>query len=451
MNKKRIHFIAIGGAAMHNLAIALHKNGYQISGSDDVIFDPARSNLQKFGLLPEKEGWFPEKIHNNLECIILGMHARNDNPELLKAKELGVPIYSFPEYIYIHSTNKTRIVIGGSHGKTTITAMILHVMRLSGIEADYLAGAAIPGFEDSVKLSNNAQYIVIEGDEYLTSPIDPRPKFHLYKPHIAVISGIAYDHINVFKTWKEYVKQFEIFASLIEDNGVLFYYKNDTELDKIANNTKKSIKAVPYDILPHSVINGVTWIEQETKFPLKVFGEHNIANISAALSVCKQIGINENEFYKYISSFQGANNRLTKLFEVDKKIVYRDFAHAPSKVIASVQAVRKQYPNKLFIACLELHTFSSLSSEFLPYYKKSMSDCDIPIVYYSPDAVLHKKLPLPQVQNIIDGFQQYNLEVFTNSELLFKKIKSYMNEDCVILLMSSGNFNNIDINSLQNN
>jgi UDP-N-acetylmuramate: L-alanyl-gamma-D-glutamyl-meso-diaminopimelate ligase len=447
---QHIHFIAIGGAAMHNLAIALHKNGNIISGSDDSIFDPAKSKLQQFGLLPDKEGWFPEKIHKNLDCIILGMHARIDNPELCRANEMDIPIYSFPEYIFKHSKNKKRIVIGGSHGKTTITAMILHVMRLAGIESDYLAGAAIPGFDDSVSLSDDANYMVIEGDEYLTSPIDPRPKFHLYKPHIAVISGIAYDHINVFKTWEEYVRQFEIFISLIEPKGILFYYQNDNELVKIAKNIKEEIQTAHYEIPDYEVIDGITWIGNTVKVPLQVFGEHNLANISAALSVCKHIGIDENDFYKYISSFQGANNRLTKVFETPRHIVYRDFAHAPSKVNATVKAVRKQYPNKYFIACLELHTFSSLSAEFLPYYKGSMADCDVPILYYNPQAVLHKRLPLPEFQIIIDGFQQQDMQIFTDSSLLQNTLVQLMQDnDCVLLMMSSGNFNNLNMHTLQ--
>lgn len=444
--KKKFHFIAIGGAAMHNLAISLHKNGHIISGSDDQIFDPAKTNLLKYKLLPEKEGWFPEKISAELDAVILGMHARIDNPELERAKALGVKIFSFPEFIYEHSVHQKRIVVGGSHGKTSITGMILHVMKNSGIHTDYLLGASVPGIDGNVSLSENAPCIVIEGDEYLTSPIDLRPKFHLYKPHIAVISGIAWDHINVFKTFEDYKKQFKIFTDLIEPGGVLIYCSEDAEVVDVAASCRTDICKIAYSLPEHEVRNGTTFLK--TSFGdvrLEVFGNHNLLNLEAARNVCNVYGVNDELFYSHIESWKGAYNRLTKISEEDGLVIFRDFAHAPSKVEATISAVRNQYPEHQLIACLELHTYSSLSKEFLQYYKGTMDHCDVPLLYFDPHAVEIKKLDMPDKNEIIDGFSNNMLQVFNEIQTMKLVIKESIQKRTVILFMSSGNFDNLDL------
>jgi len=443
---KQIHFIAIGGAAMHNVAIALHKNGNIITGSDDKIFDPAKSNLYRYGLLPSNEGWFPEKIHKELDFVILGMHARADNPELIKAKEIGIKIYSFPEYIYEHSANKKRIVVGGSHGKTSITGMILHVMQNSGVNADFLLGASVPGIDGNVKLSNEAQMIIIEGDEYLTSPDDLRPKFHLYKPHVAVISGIAWDHINVFKTFEDYTKQFEIFAQLIEPDGTLIYCAEDENVCRVAHNSRNDIKKIPYSLPQHRIENGITYaITEWGDIQLEVFGNHNLFNMEAARCACEQAGVSSQDFYKHISTWKGAYNRLSKIYANNDLTIFRDFAHAPSKVQATVEAVRTQFPDHQFIACLELHTFSSLSKEFLPHYKGALDACDIALLFYSPQAVQLKRLEMPNASDIIQGFANSKLQVFTDSNQLKLCINKSISPQSVVLFMSSGNFDGMDL------
>ncbi len=443
---KHYHFIAIGGAAMHNLAIALHKNGHSVTGSDDQIFNPSKSNLQTYGLLPEQEGWFPERITSKIDAVILGMHARIDNPELEKAKQLGLKIYSFPEFIYEHAREKIRIVVGGSHGKTSITGMILHVMKHSGMDTDYLLGASVPGVDGNVRLSHTAPMIIIEGDEYLTSPIDPRPKFHLYKPHVAVISGIAWDHINVFKTFDDYVKQFEIFADLIETQGKLIYCDDDTEVIKVAQNSRQDIERIPYYLPAHRIENGKTYLQTDFgEVKLEVFGNHNLFNIEAARLVCETAGIDAKTFYSHIATWEGAYNRLTKIHEKDGLTVFRDFAHAPSKVEATIAAVRQQFAEYHFIACLELHTFSSLSKEFLPHYKGSMNRCDVPLLYFNPHAVEMKKLEMPRTDDIIAGFGNTELKVFTDAQLLKKEIHKHIQSNTVILYMSSGNFDGMEL------
>lgn len=442
---KHIHFIAIGGAAMHNLAIALHKNGARVTGSDDHIFDPARSNLSEFGMLPAEEGWFPEKITKQIDIVILGMHARADNPELLRARELGLDIQSFPEFIFTHAANKKRIVVGGSHGKTSITGMILHVFAHCGIESDYLLGAAVPGFDGNVRLSDSAKVMVIEGDEYLTSPMDLKPKFHHYRPHIAVISGIAWDHINVFKTFDDYVNQFKIFADLIEPDGALIYCSLDHEVVSLVDGLKKSIDTIPYGLPDFIINNGKTvLLTPFGEIQLLVFGEHNLQNIEAARNVCLLAGVDPAQFYTAISSWKGAYNRLTCIFDEQNQTVFRDFAHAPSKVKATVEAVRKQFPNRKFIACLELHTFSSLSAEFIPQYLGSMDLCDCPFLYFNPHAVQLKKLSMPDPDFIKKSFGNERLMVFTEIEQLKCAVNEALDTDFVILYMSSGNFDDLN-------
>lgn len=444
----RIHFIAIGGSAMHNLAIALCKKGYQISGSDDEIFEPSRTRLATYGLLPDRYGWDKNRITNNLDAVILGMHARTDNPELQEAQRLKLKIYSYPEFLFEQTKNKKRIVIGGSHGKTTITAMIMHVLKSSNTLFDYMVGAQLDGFETMVKLDNRSNIAVFEGDEYLSSPTDMRPKFHLYHPHIAVISGIAWDHINVFPTFEEYVEQFAIFAGMIEKGGKLFYYKNDPELQQIATDSKQAT-AIGYDTHPHEVIDGHTFLLcSDTKIPLKIFGEHNLQNISAAKMVCNELGISDEQFYDSISNFEGAARRLEILSKNESTVIFRDFAHSPSKLKATTQAVKKQFPQRKLVACMELHTFSSLKKEFLPLYKNSMEAADVAFIYFNPHTVEHKKLEPISPELIYENFGKPGLIVTTNSDALFEKLKQMDWTNANLLLMSSGNFDGKDLSEI---
>ncbi len=443
-----VHFIAIGGSAMHNLAIALKLVGYNITGSDDEIFEPSRSRLNNHGILPAHIGWFPEKIHHGLDAIILGMHARADNPELLRAQELGLRIFSYPEYLYEQSKDKVRIVIGGSHGKTTITAMVLHVLAQCGVEADYMVGAQLDGFDVMVRLSDTAKFMVMEGDEYLTSPIDRRPKFLLYRPHIAVISGIAWDHINVFPTLENYIHQFELFTEVIEPHGHLIYYQGDDAVNKVAAAFIGNITA--YGIHPYEITEGKLLISDldGNKVPLHVFGEHNLANLNAARLVCLEMGVKANDFYRAISSFKGASRRLEFVGEQNGSLVYRDFAHAPSKVRASVAALRLQYPKNHLAACLELHTFSSLNETFIGQYKGSLDAADVAVVFYDPHAVALKRLPALKPEQILEAFDHPNLFVFSDVTKLQQFLASDSCKGRVLALMSSGSFKGLSIKAI---
>lgn len=442
----RVHFIAIGGSAMHNLAIALKIKGFDVTGSDDEIFDPAKGRLAKYGILPEDIGWHPEKITSDLDAVILGMHAREDNPELLKAKELGVKIYSYPEYLYEQSKDKIRVVVGGSHGKTTITSMIIHVLQHLHIDCDYMVGAQLEGFEVMVRLSNNARVMVIEGDEYLTSPIDRRPKFHVYQPTIGIISGIAWDHINVFPTFENYVEQFEVFAKMIPQDGQLIYCQEDEELRKLGSRiTNTTCK--PYGVHPYSIEDGVTYLKHGDKsYPLHIFGKHNLMNINAARLACNALGVTDEQFYEAITSFKGASKRLELIAKTPECAAYKDFAHSPSKLKATINAVREQYPNRKLVACMELHTFSSLTEEFLQQYAHAMDEADVAMVYYSPAAVEHKKLPPIHSEMIYKAFQRNDLQVFNDSGILQNALLAMDWHQSVLLLMSSGNFDGINLN-----
>ncbi len=441
-----VHFIAIGGSAMHNLAISLCKKGYRVTGSDDEIFEPSRSRLEKQNILPQKMGWDPDNINKDLDAVILGMHARNDNPELQKARELNLKIYSYPEYLYEQTKDKVRVVIGGSHGKTTITSMIMHVLKFYHKKFDYMVGAQIEGFETMVSLTDDAPVAVFEGDEYLSSPIDPRPKFHLYKPHIAVISGIAWDHINVFPTFDEYKKQFSRFIQFIEPKGTLFYYHKDDSLNKIVKESTNTIQKTPYNIHPYDIQNGQTYlIRASQKIPIKIFGEHNLQNIHAAKLVCNQLSIRDDEFYEAISHFKGASKRLELIAQNDSTIIFKDFAHSPSKLEATINAVKNQFPEKKLIAVMELHTFSSLSTGFLQEYKGTMNKADIPVVYYNPEVIRHKKLEPIAKQEVVESFANNDLTVFTKQEQLVKYIQRIDLSNSCLLLMSSGNFSGLDI------
>lgn len=443
---KRIHFIAIGGSAMHNLAIVLKEKGYTVSGSDDEIFEPSRSRLQSHGLLPEQVGWFPQRITHDMDAIVLGMHARADNPELIKAKELGLKIYSYPEYLYEQTKNKTRVVVGGSHGKTTITSMIMHVLKESGKRFDYMVGAQIEGFTNMVNLNDNTELAIFEGDEYLTSPMDPRPKFHLYKPHIAVISGIAWDHINVFPTQEIYAEQFEIFTNTIESNGNLIFYQNDKTLAHIAENTRPDIKLTPYVAHPFVTKDNTLFLQTPSKpVEIAVFGNHNMENIMAAKEVCTLLGITDEQFYQSISTFTGASKRMQLLAKSKTSAVYLDFAHAPSKVKATVKALQEAYPQRKLVACLELHTYSSLNKDFLKEYRDSLNPADDPIVFYSPRAIELKKLAPLAPEFVKEQFGNEQVLVFNDSSQLKAYLEEHSWQNTNLLLMSSGNFGGINL------
>lgn len=445
-----IHFIAIGGSAMHNLALALHHKGYKVTGSDDTIFEPSKSRLSKHNLLPETFGWFPERITNSLDAVILGMHAKEDNPELLKAKELGLKIYSYPEFLYEQSKQKTRVVIGGSHGKTTITAMILHVMNYHDKEVDYMVGAQLEGFDTMVHLTEENDFIVLEGDEYLSSPIDRRPKFHLYKPNIALLSGIAWDHINVFPTFENYVEQFKIFADSMSRGGILVYNEEDPTVKQVAEEATAPTRKHAYTTAAYSVENGKTLLETpEGPMPIEIFGAHNLNNLAGAKWICQHMGVDEDEFYEAISTFKGASKRLEKITENNNAVVYKDYAHSPSKVSATTKAVKNQYPDRKLVACLELHTYSSLNAEFLDQYEGALDAADKAIVFYSPDAVQIKQLDEVKAEQINEAFKRDDLVIFTNPADFKTYLYAQDFKDSVLLLMSSGNYGGLDFNELK--
>jgi UDP-N-acetylmuramate: L-alanyl-gamma-D-glutamyl-meso-diaminopimelate ligase len=443
------HFIAIGGAVMHNLAIALHHKGHKVSGSDDEIFDPAKSRLQALGLLPGSFGWFPEKIHDRLDAVIVGMHARKDNPELARALELGVSVYSFPEFLYAQALNKKRVVIGGSHGKTTITAMIMHVLKHCGMDFDYLVGSQVQGFDVMVRISEKAPIMVFEGDEYLTAPFDPRPKFHLYHPHIALISGIAWDHINVFPDFEGYVEQFRIFAEMTEPGGSLVYNEEDELVRDIALNLDRDVVLIPYHTPDYSVMENLSYLHHKNNaYPLAVFGRHNMQNIAAAWKVCRECGVADDAFLQAIVSYEGAARRLQKVASYGQTTVFRDFAHSPSKLKATVDAVKEQFPERKLVAVMELHTFSSLSAHFLEEYQGCMQLADEAFVFFNPHTIAMKKLPPISETDVLQAFQKEGLKVFTETDKLMKALKNTHLDRCNLLLMSSGNFDGLDINRL---
>ena len=439
-----VHFIAIGGSAMHNLAIALSRKGANVTGSDDEIFEPSRTRLEKQGILPVEIGWFPEKINAQLDAVILGMHARADNPELLKAKELGLAIYSYPEYLYEQSKNKTRVVIGGSHGKTTITSMLLHVVNALGMNVDYMVGAQLEGYDCMVKLTEEANVMILEGDEYLSSPIDRRPKFHLYKPDVAIISGIAWDHINVFPTFENYVEQFDTFCSLITEDGTLIYNQDDKEVDKLGVKFSSIIETVSYQTPEYDVTETGTLLHfNGEKYPLKIFGSHNLQNLMGAMRIGQKIGIEPEDFFKAIQSFTGAGKRLQKVAEKGTFTMFKDFAHSPSKLKATTKAVKEQFVKRHVVACMELHTFSSLKKEFLPHYENAMQAADEAIVYFSHDVVAHKKLDPITKELVAAGFGG-GVTVLNETQEILDFIHSKNWNNSVLLMMSSGNFDGIN-------
>ncbi len=441
----KIHFIAIGGSAMHNLALALQHKGYQITGSDDIIYEPSKSRLENKGLLPLEFGWYPEKITESLDAVILGMHAKPDNPELLRAKDLGITIYSYPEFLYEQSKDKTRVVIGGSHGKTTITSMILHVLAYNNIAVDYMVGAQLDGFDRMVHLTTENDFIVLEGDEYLSSPIDRRPKFHLYQPNIALLSGIAWDHINVFPTYENYVEQFKIFVDGIVSGGSITYNTEDTAVKEVVEASENTIRKFPYETPEYTVADGTTYLETEDgPMPLEIFGQHNLNNLAGAKWICQQMGVDEVDFYEAISTFKGASKRLEKIGENKNAVAFKDFAHSPSKVMATTNALKEQYPNKKVLACLELHTYSSLNSEFLKEYKGALQAADEAVVFYSPEAVKIKQLEEVSEQDIAAAFEREDLAIYTDPADFKEFLFSHSMENMALLLMSSGNYGGLD-------
>lgn len=446
----RTHFIAIGGSAMHNLALALHQKGDQVTGSDDAIFEPSKARLDKKGLLPDQMGWFPEKITTEIDAVILGMHAKADNPELLKAQVLGLKIYSYPEFLFEQSKNKTRVVIGGSHGKTTITSMILHVMHYHNIEVDYMVGAQLEGFDTMVHLTKENDFIVLEGDEYLSSPIDLRPKFHLYQPNIALISGIAWDHINVFPTYDFYVEQFEIFIQKITNGGILVYNEDDSEVKRVAENATNPIRKIAYKTPDYTVEEGKTLLSTpEGPMPIEVFGAHNLNNLAGAKWICQNMGVDEADFYEAIATFKGASKRLEKIAETKTAVAYKDFAHSPSKVKATTEAVKAQFPKRKLVACLELHTYSSLNAEFLKEYEGALDAADVAVVFYSPDAVKIKQLEEVTYDQISKAFNRNDLIIYTNPEEFKGFLREHDLSESALLLMSSGNYGGLNFDEVK--
>ncbi|MEZ4854850.1 MAG: Mur ligase family protein [Gelidibacter sp.] len=445
-----VHFIAIGGSAMHNLALALHNKGYKVTGSDDEIFEPSKSRLANKGLLPETYGWHPEKITDNLDAVVLGMHAKADNPELLKAQQLGLKIYSYPEFLYEQSKHKTRVVIGGSHGKTTITSMILHVMHYHDRDVDYMVGAQLEGFDVMVKLTENNDFIVLEGDEYLSSPLDRRPKFHLYQPNIALLSGIAWDHINVFPTYENYVAQFSIFVDSIVKGGSITYNEEDAEVKRVVEASENTIRKLAYHTPAYTVENGQTLLETpEGSLPIEVFGQHNLNNLAGAKWICQHMGIDEDDFYEAIATFKGASKRLEKIAESITSVAFKDFAHSPSKVEATTKAVKEQYSNRTLVACLELHTYSSLDAQFLKEYKGALDAADVAVVFYSPHAVEIKKLKEVTHEQIATAFERDDLIIYTNPDDFKNFLFSQNFDNKALLLMSSGNYGGLDFDTVK--
>ncbi|MGC6422775.1 MAG: UDP-N-acetylmuramate--L-alanine ligase [Flavobacteriaceae bacterium] len=446
---EKVHFIAIGGSAMHSLAIALAQSGKEVTGSDDAIFDPSKTNLTTHGLLPKQMGWFPKKIASNLDAIILGMHAKSDNPELLRAQELGLKIYSYPEYLYQLTRQKTRIVIAGSHGKTSITAMILHVLKYHSISIDFMVGAALDTYKNSVQLSEENDFVLLEGDEYLSSPIDSKPKFLWYLPQIAVISGIARDHINVFPTESSYEAPFRSFIDSIQPGGVLIYNDQDPKVVRLIDENKNTIKKTPYHAVETEIKEGITyWMTDEGAVPLSFFGQHNMSNLAAAQWVCQLLGVQQEDFIAAIPSFKGAAKRLQQLTKGKTSLLYKDFAHAPSKVQATTEAVKKQYDTQQLIACLELHTYSSLSPEFLPNYRNTLAKADQVHVFYDPEALKIKNRPALKQEAIVEAFGHPNLHVFDRPQTLHQHLLESDYTQSVLLMMSSGNYGGIDWDQL---
>lgn len=442
----KVHFIAIGGSAMHNLAIALSKKGYQVTGSDDEIFEPSKGRLDKYGLLPSENGWNPDRLTKDLDFVILGMHAKPDNPELARANDLGLKIVSYPEFLFEQSRDKTRIVIAGSHGKTSITSMILHVLHFHDQDCDFMVGAQLEGFETMVKLTEHNEFMILEGDEYLSSPIDRRPKFLHYKPNICLISGIAWDHVNVFPTFEDYVQQFALLLDNVEPGGVVIFNDLDEAVKQVVEDTSNEIKKFPYSLPEYRVEDGTTILSTEIEgdIPLEIFGRHNMNNLEGARWICNQMGVTDEQFYEAITSFKGASRRLETVIDDGGLKAYRDFAHAPSKVNATVNAVKESFPERKLVACFELHTFSSLNIDFIDQYQGSMDAADIAMVYFNPEVVAHKRLPALDAVAVQKAFASEKILVFNDNNDLLNSLKSNLDNNSTALIMSSGSFDGIN-------
>ena len=446
---KKIHFIAIGGSAMHNLALALQAKGYEVTGSDDSIFEPSKSRLEKAGLLPESLGWDPKRISEKIDAVILGMHAKKDNPELIAAQAMSIPVYSYPEFIYQQSQTKTRVVIAGSHGKTSITAMVLHVLNYQGIDVDFMVGAQLEGFDTMVKLTETNDFMLIEGDEYLSSPLDLRPKFLWYKPHVTLISGIAWDHINVFPTQTDYEEQFAKYIQSIVPGGMLVYNQDDAVLTRLVIQTENTIRKQAYHAPSAFIEDGVTYLSTpEGDLPLSIFGQHNLTNLAGAKWICQMMGVDELDFYDAIESFKGAAKRLEKVAQGKTAHLFKDFAHAPSKVTATVKAVDEQFASHKIVGCLELHTYSSLNPDFLPHYKNSLEPLDEALVFYDPKALKIKERPVISIEEIKAAFASENVQVFTSPKELHAYLYQKNYHQTVLLMMSSGNYGELDWTAL---
>ncbi len=443
----RYHFIAIGGAAMHNLAIALAQAGHDVSGSDDEIFEPSRSRLEKHGLLPSAYGWFPERITSDIDAVILGMHARKDNPELVRAEDFAIPVYSFPEFLYRQYIDKKRVVVAGSHGKTTITAMILHVLKQAGQQPDYMVGAQLDGFDVMVRISAGDGIAVLEGDEYLTSPVDRRSKFLHYHPHLLLISGIAWDHMNVFPTFDDYLAPFVSLIHGLPENGAIVYNVDDPVLkEMVERETPEGVRRIPYSLPAYHMDEGRAWLEMEgASYGLQVFGRHNLSNLMGAAEVCRELGIGGDVIWPALASFPGASRRLERVFTGTNLHVFRDFAHAPSKLKATVGAVRELLPGHHLVACMELHTYSSLNADFLPHYAGSMQGADTAIVFYHPDTIALKKLPPVSAEQVRTAFDRPDLLIFHDSGQLQDYLMGLKTNKLGLLMMSSGDFHGIQM------
>ncbi|MDX5448204.1 MAG: Mur ligase domain-containing protein [Bacteroidota bacterium] len=445
----KVHFIAIGGSAMHNLALALSQKGHQVTGSDDEIFEPSRSRLAAAGILPKSMGWSPDRISEDLDMVVLGMHAHADNPELAKAREIGVPVLSYPEFLYQQSKDKTRVVIAGSHGKTTITSMILHVLNEVGRKEDFMVGALLDGYDTMVRITPEAEFMILEGDEYLSSALDRRPKFLHYRPNIALISGIAWDHINVFPTFDNYLEQFALFLDSMESGGAVIYNAEDPAVVQLVEGTKNTIKKFPYRTPEYHNEGGITYLETfEGSLPLQIFGPHNLLNLEGARLICNQLGVMDEDFYDSIATFSGARNRLQRVSQSPEGVIFKDFAHAPSKVEATVEAVAKQFPDNPVVAVLELHTYSSLNPEFIPQYKGTLNNADHAVVFYDPHALEIKRLPALSAEKVRQYFGREDIIVVDDPEKLSSAIPRFDGQKPVYLFMSSGNFGGLDLRSI---
>ncbi len=445
----RIHFIAIGGSVMHDLAITLHTQGHEVSGSDDELFEPARSRLNEHGLLPPSVGWDPERVTPDIDMVILGMHAHTDNPELIRAQELDLPVRSYPAFLYGSTRDKKRVVIGGSHGKTTITTMVLHVLHMNGISCDYLVGARPDAETRSVELNEKNRIAVFEGDEYLSSRLDQRPKFHVYQPHIGVISGIAWDHINVFPTYTEYLDQFRHFIQLIPSGGRLIWAAEEPEVKKLLHETECAGESIPYwTHKARSAENRTLLLTPSGEVPVNVFGDHNLRNLNAARLVCREMGVSDEAFYESIKTFKGTAKRLELIGENDATSVYKDYAHSPSKLKATTKALRHHHPQRRLVACIELHTYSSLNEEFLDLYGGTMDPVDRPIVFYDPATLEQKRLPPITPERIKAAFQHPMLEIYTKKDALKERLLEMDWKESDLLMMSSGNFRGLDLEEL---